>query len=81
MHVGAWVSGSAFANAPGTYGSMFIGSTSVMPGARESFGMVLNTQYNCLTIYGGLGYDDGGSRGAVINRSFFSLKLHFRQLK
>ncbi len=59
-----WVSGSNTANAAGTYGTLSIGSTTNVPGARQGATSWSDNAGN-LWLFGGGGYDSTGGGGTL----------------
>jgi len=57
-----WVSGSDIANQWGSYGTLGVGSTSNVPGARQEATSWIDSSGN-LWLFGGQGYDETGSSG------------------
>jgi N-acetylneuraminic acid mutarotase len=62
VNVWAWMGGSNVVNQAGVYGTKGVGSTSNIPGARDSSISWVDTS-NTLWLFGGEGYDSTGSRG------------------
>jgi hypothetical protein len=57
-----WVNGSNFVNQHGTYGTIGIGSSSNVPGARSSAVSWTDASGN-FWLFGGYGYDSAGTQG------------------
>jgi hypothetical protein len=60
-----WVSSSSTYNQSGVYGTKGTGSTSNAPGARYSFGNIGMDGSGNIWLFGGAGYDAGGSSGEL----------------
>ena len=58
-----WLSGTAFVNRRGIYGSQGVTAVTNVPGARHGHAMLIHPTLGGLLVFGGFGYDSLKNQG------------------